>query len=123
MDPSPDVTHEREARLWAAILHASMLSSNLIPFAGFVVPIVIWLVKRDELPEIDAHGRAAANWMISAFLYTVGATILWFTIIGIPAAIILWGGLWLANIAFPVIAAVKAYDGKLWRYPATLSLL
>lgn len=123
MNQPIDVTNERDARLWAAILHASMLSSNLIPFAGFVVPIVIWLVKRDELPDLDQHGRAAVNWMISAFLYAVGATILWFTVIGIPVAIILWIGLWVANIAFPLIAAIKAYDGLHWRYPASLSIL
>lgn len=114
---------DQEARWWAAGLHLSMLSSAVIPLAGYVAPVVIWAIKKDEFPEIDRHGRNAVNWMISQFLFGIAAVVLWFTIIGIPVAIVMWIGLYIAGIAFPIIAAVKAKEGRTWRYPASLPIM
>ena len=114
---------DQEARWWAAGLHLSMLSSAIVPLAGYVAPIVIWLIKRDEFPDIDRHGRNAINWMITAFLAAVAIVILCITIIGIPIAWLLGLAFYVAGIAFPIIAAIKAREGVAWRYPASLSIL
>ena len=111
--------NEKESRTWAMLLHFSLLAGFLVPFAGLIAPIVIWQIKKDELPAIDAHGKVVVNWMISAFIYAIACSILAIVIIGFPLAIILG----LLSIVFPIIGGIKANEGKLWRYPLSIRVL
>ena len=72
---TPEV--EKEARQMAMFLHLSVLAGFIVPFAGLIVPILIWQMKKDELPLIDVHGKNVVNWIISALIYTVICFILW----------------------------------------------
>lgn len=105
-----------ELRQWAVLLHLSIFAGYLVPMAGFVAPIVIWQVKKQELPGLDAHGRAAANWLLSHLIYTVGSVLLCLCCIGIPMLI----ALALVSLVFPIVAAVKAGDGVVWKYPFSI---
>jgi len=48
-----------ESRMWAALSHVSALSGFVIPFGNIVGPLIIWLVKRDEMSFVDARPSAA----------------------------------------------------------------
>lgn len=112
-------THpDKEVRAWAMILHLSQFAGYLVPLAGFVAPIVIWRVKRDSMPEIDAHGRVVANWVISQVIYFALAFVLVFVLIGIPLLFVLG----IVAVVFPIIGAVKASDGIVWKYPFSLPI-
>lgn len=63
---------EQEAQQWAMWLHFSLLAGWLIPGLGFIAPILMWQLKKDELPTIDRHGKIVINWLISSIIY--GAT-------------------------------------------------
>ena len=104
---------DQQTRQWAFILHISVLAGFVLPLAGLIAPIVIWQLKKDELPGIDAHGKNALNWIISAMIYAVVSVLLVFVIIGIPMLMALGA----AGVAFPIIAAIKANHGELWKYP------
>jgi len=107
----------KEARQWAMFIHLSQFASYVFPLVGIILPVLLWQLKKDELPGIDAHGRATLNWIISAICYAVVCIPLCFLIIGIPITFILV----LAAIIFPVIGAIKANEGILWKYPASIS--
>lgn len=102
---------------WAMALHLSQFAGYAVPLAGFVVPIVIWQTMKDDYPEIDEHGRAVANWIISHLLYVVGAVLLTFVAVGIPLLIVLA----ILGIVFPIIGAIRAAEGRCWNYPLTIS--
>lgn len=108
---------EKQARLWGMFLHLSLFAGYAIPLAGFIAPIVIWQIKKDELPGLDAHGKVVVNWIISHFLYLVVAAVLCLVLVGIPLLIVVS----VASIAFPIIGAVKANQGEVWRYPFSIS--
>jgi uncharacterized protein len=110
---------DQQTRQWAFILHLSVLAGFLVPLAGLVVPIVIWQLKKYDLPGIDAHGKNAVNWIISAIIYAVVSVPLVFVIIGIPMLMAL-GAL---GVVFPIIAGIKANDGELWKYPMSIPFL
>lgn len=110
---------DRQTRQWAFILHISVLAGFLVPLAGLIAPIVIWQLKKDQLPGIDAHGKNAINWIISAMIYAVVSVLLVFVIIGIPMLMALGA----AGVAFPIIAAIKANHGELWKYPLAITFL
>ncbi|MBK6938844.1 MAG: DUF4870 domain-containing protein [Planctomycetes bacterium] len=114
---------EGQARTWGLILHLSMLAGALIPLGGYIIPIVIWQMKKAEFPGIDRHGKNAVNWMITAFIFAVACMVLIFTVIG---AIIGIPGLWvlgLISLAFPVVAAIKANNGEAWKYPLAFEFM
>ena len=106
-----------EARkLWAMSIHVTQFCGYLVPLAGWIVPIVIWQMQKDKIPECDAHGRAVVNWLISFLIYFVLAFLLAFIIIGIPILFVLS----ILAVVFPIIGAIKAYNGELWEYPMAI---
>lgn len=108
-----------DEKTWSLMLHLSQLCGFLIPFAGFVVPIILWQVKKDESAVIDRHGRIVANWMISAFIAGIVFFCLSFILIGIPLLVILG----LLCVVFPIIGGVKASNGEFWPYPMSYRFL
>jgi uncharacterized Tic20 family protein len=110
---------EQQARFWGMLLHLSLLSNFAIPIAGVVAPIVIWQLKKDELPRIDEHGKNAVNWLISTFIYAVVCVVLAFFLVGFVLLFVL-GAL---SVIFPVIAAIKANNGEIWEYPFAIKFL
>src|SRR5262245_15551206 len=111
------VAEARQTQQMAMILHLSCLASLAIPLAGIIAPIVIWQVKKDELPGLDQHGKNAVNWIISELIYIVISALLIFVLIGIPLLI----AVAVMGIVFPIIAAVKANNGETWRYPLSIT--
>ncbi|MCH2102604.1 MAG: DUF4870 domain-containing protein [Planctomycetes bacterium] len=90
-------------------------------FTGFIGPLVIWLIKKDESEYIDQHGREALNFQISLLLCSLVATFLSIITCGVgavlflPLVLLLWVGCF--------IAAMQGYKGELCKYPLALQLL
>ena len=55
----------------SALIHLSTLSQYIIPFGGFIFPIIIWSSKKNDSEFIDANGKQALNFQLSMFLYTL----------------------------------------------------
>ena len=117
-DASPS-SAEQQARQWAMFLHLSQFAGFLVPLAGLVLPIVLWQLKKAEMPGIDAHGRVVVNWIISAVIYAIAGALLVFVFVGIPLLI----ALGVVGIIFPIVGGVKASNGELWRYPLSIKFL
>ena len=116
---TPPVSKEVQTRQWAMFLHLSLLAGLLVPLAGLVVPIVIWQIKKEELPGLDAHGKVVMNWIISEVIYGIACFVLFFLLIGIPLLL----ALGVIAIVFPVIGAIKANEGVVWKYPLSIPFL
>jgi uncharacterized protein len=125
MTPQPAVSAapakdlEAETRQWAMWLHLSQLLSFVVPLGGLVAPIVIWQMKKKELPGIDIHGVHAVNWIITAVIIGIICIPLVFVLIGIPMLI----ALGIVSIVFPILGGIKANNGEVWRYPMSFSFL
>ena len=91
----------------------------MVPLGGIVVPIILWQMKKDELPGIDTHGKIVLNWMISSFIYGVVCFLLFFILIGIPLMFVLA----ILCIVFPIIGGIKANNGEVWKYPLSITFL
>lgn len=131
MDPLPTtsvpVTAQKNIRTWTVLCHASAFLGFFIPAAGHVLgPLLVWLLKRDESPEIDAHGKESLNFQLSMFIYTaalgVVCFILMFVLIGF-LLIPLFAILYVADLVLVIIASLKASEGQLYRYPVTIRLI
>ena len=103
----------KDTNMWGMFIHLSQFAGFLIPYAGLILPIVLWQIKKDESGAIDRHGRIVTNWIISATIYGVVSAILSAILIGIPLLI----AVAICAIVFPIIGAVKANNGEIWEYP------
>ncbi len=100
------------------VMHLSQFAGYLVPLAGLVVPIVMWLTKRED-PEVDRHGREIANWMIFEIISVIVCGLLTIVVIGIPLLIILS----VMAIVCPIIGAVQASSGGFFKYPMFFRVL
>ncbi len=123
--PTP-VPDEKQARMWNMLCHISALAGFVVPFGNILGPLLVWQIKKQEFPSVEAHGKAALNFQITAAIVLLGggvvAAILSFFCVGFLLIPVLLA-VYVASIVFAVIAGVKANDGKDYRYPWSLTLV
>ena len=109
-------TIEAEERGLAAMTHLSGLAGYIIPGGGVIVPIIIWIVKKEN-PVIASIAKQAILLNVAVFVIALALVVVMITVIGAPVAIVGWIVLAVAAIALPVVGALKASDGNYYRYP------
>ncbi|MDE0839592.1 MAG: DUF4870 domain-containing protein [Kiritimatiellae bacterium] len=110
---------EKATNTWAMFLHFSLLAGGLIPGAGLIVPIILWQLKKNEMPIIDEHGKIVVNWIISLVIYGVVCLILTLALVGIFGFI----ALGLMSVIYAIVGGIKANNGEVWNYPGSLKLI
>jgi uncharacterized Tic20 family protein len=108
-----------EENSYLALMHVSQFAGYILPGLGFLVPVILWMINKDYSQKVDATGRNIINFMLTWLIYYVVGAVLCILLIGIPILIIL-GAL---QIAFIIIATIKANNGEIWKYPSTISFL
>jgi uncharacterized Tic20 family protein len=110
----------KENRQLLVITHLSQLLDFATGICGFIVPLVIWLTKKDEILDMDTHGKAIINFRISMFVYIL---------VCIPLVLLLGIGI-LGFIAigvfyliFPIINAIKASNNEKPNYPFSIQFI
>ncbi|MCI0440968.1 MAG: DUF4870 domain-containing protein [Chloroflexi bacterium] len=104
----------------AALAHLSAFAGLVVPLFGNVLgPLIVWLLKREESPFIDAHGKAALNFQISVTIYMIVSAILIIIVIGFFLLI----ALGIFAIVMTIIAAIKAGNGEDYVYPLAIRFI
>ena len=112
----PNITIAPEDRTLAALTHLSGLSGYIVPLGGIIVPILIWMTKKDS-PVIASLAKQAILLNVSVFLLICAGVVLFFTVILIPVVVLAWVALGVAAVALPIIGAIRANEGRYYRYP------
>jgi uncharacterized protein len=109
--PQPSPPSRDDDQLWIIFSHLSLLLG-----VGIILPLIIYLVKKDESPRVSHHAKEALNFHISIVIYSFACGI---TCIGLPLLpFIIIGGM-----VFSIIAAMNASAPIPYRYPLTLRLV
>lgn len=106
-------------RNWGMAAHLSALAGYVIPFGNIIGPLVVWLVKKDEMPFVNSQAKEALNFQITV---TIGALICVVLMLLIIGFFLLWA-LAIVDLVFIVIAAVQASKGVDYRYPFVVRLI
>jgi uncharacterized Tic20 family protein len=85
-------------------------------FFFFVPSLIVYLIKKDSDGWVVDSVKEALNWQITVAIISA---VLAITVVGL---LLLWP-VALLNVAFCVIAAVKAGDRIAWRYPLAIRFL
>jgi uncharacterized Tic20 family protein len=113
-------TSSSNVRTWNVLCHATALIGFFVPWAGHILgPLIVWLAKRGDSPEIDEHGKESLNFQISMLIYNLVAAVLCLVLIGF----VILGILHILNLVLVIIASIQASEGKLYRYPITIRLI
>ena len=94
----------------------AILSHILTLMAGFLAPLIIYLIKKDESSFVASHAKESLNFQITIFIIIV---VLIISIVGILL-------IWLVGIfslILVIVATIRASEGKLYKYPFTLRLI
>lgn len=112
----PAIAISPEERTLAALTHLSGLAGYVIPLGGVIVPIILWVVKKDS-QVISSIAKQALLLNFAAYVLLGASLILFFTVVLIPVVILIWALVGFSAIALPIVGAVKAADGTYYRYP------
>jgi len=101
------------------VCHLSAFAGFIIPLGNIIAPLVIWLIKRAESPFIDDQGKEALNFQISMIIYAVISWILVTIFIGY----LLLFAVGIFDIVMVIMAALKANEGEMFRYPLCIRFI
>ena len=104
-----------DANQYSMFIHLSQFL-GIFTGIGIIVPVILWLIKKDESPVIDNNGKIVINWILSLLIYAACAGILCIIVIGIPLLI----ALAVCDFIFTILGSVKASSGALWKYPLSI---
>lgn len=109
----------KEERTWGMLCHLIVLTGVIIPLASVIAPLVIWLIKKDEMPFVDDQGKESLNFQITMFIGFVISFFLMFIFIGF----ILLPLLAIFDLVMVIMASMKANEGVRYRYPYTIRFI
>ena len=105
--PSPD------ERIAATLAHLLTL------ICGFIAPLVIYLIKKDDSQYVAEHAKESLNFQITIFLgYIIGFLTL-IILIGIPILMLLG----IVHLVLVIVATIKASENKMYRYPINFRII
>lgn len=134
INPATDATGSgitAEEKQWAMFAHLSALAGGILTsgWAGsigcFIGPLIIWMVKKDTMPFVDDQAKEALNFAITISIACVALVMLTILSLGIGAllTIPLMMAVGIAALVMIIIAAMKAHEGVVYRYPIALRLV
>lgn len=132
----------------AMLIHLSALASYVIPLGSILLPLILWQATKKDSDYVDHHGKEALNFNLSFFIYNIAAVLILlgsffgtifsavkadnseniesivailFSTGGFITAIIILSVIGILKLVLLLIAAVKANEGTLYKYPLTLA--
>lgn len=110
----------KENKQLLVLTHLSQLLDFVTGIGAFIVPLILWLTKKDEIRDMDQTGKAILNFRISMFIYIL---------ICIPLILLLGLGvigliaIGIFYLIFPIINAIKASNNEAPNYPFSINII
>ena len=109
--PMPPPPVSAGDRLWCVVSHLSGLVG-----APIVLPLVVYLVMKQDSAFVSRHAREALNFHLSLLLYTLLLIPLCFFGVGF----LIGGVLFILYVVLSIMAAIKSSESLPYRYPITI---
>ena len=118
--PAEGLVTDNNARMFGMLCHLCALAGLVgVPFGNILGPLVIWLIKKNEIPFVDEQGKESLNFQITVAIAIAICIPLCFIVIGIFLMI----AVGIASLVFVIIAAVKSNSGEHYRYPISIRFI
>ncbi len=117
--PSPGAEAQAGGEVPKDARTMGMLAHLLGIFTGFIGPLVIWLIKKDDQPFVNDQGKEALNWQITLLIGYIISSALTFVCIGF----VLYAVVWILAVIYGIIGTMKANRGEWFRYPWSIKFI
>jgi hypothetical protein len=108
----------QDEKMWGMLAHLSALVAGLFGFP-FLGPLIVMLTKGKESKWVEMQAKEALNFQITATIAIWVAAALMLCVIGL----ILLPLVGLGALVLTIIGGIKANNGEMYRYPATIRLV
>ena len=124
---------EQQVRTWSMLCHLAALAGFIFPIGNVVGPLLVWQIKKNELPEIDVHGKASVNFQLTVLIVNIILVFILAAIYGTGygffwrSPFYIFGGAFgfgiilavinLLSWVLAIVAGLRANNGELYRYP------
>jgi hypothetical protein len=102
------------------ITHLSQLLTYITGFCGLIVPLIIWLTKKDEVDGMDEHGKSIINFQLTMWLIAL-VSIPGILLLGLGILSLIFVGI--VSFIIPIVNAVKASNGEAPSYFCTIRFI
>jgi len=138
LNTSPDEIIDwkiQEDSNYLTIMNLGALTFLFFPLLGILIPLILWISKRDKIQSVNELGKSILNfqisWTLAIFFYSI------FLVIGIFSGFLLSEdpnenplpillpiiGLYLYNIFMIILNTVRVYNKKTFHYKPALQIL
>ncbi|HEV3146277.1 MAG TPA: DUF4870 domain-containing protein [Gemmataceae bacterium] len=118
---APSTAPTQDEKTWGMYVHLAALAGLVVPGGSLVGPLIAWLIKKDEMPFVDRHGKEEVNFQLNILvllLLTIPIVFITFGIgIFLPVAVGILG------VVMPIIAGMKANNGEEYQYPYIVRMI
>lgn len=101
--------------------HLSVLTFIIIPFGNIILPMILWLTKRDKIVDLNEQGTDLLNFQI-LWTMIISVFIISFAFFKIQHSgdykvfLYLTGFMYVINIVYPIFVFIMIGKGKLRKY-------
>ncbi|NKE10397.1 MULTISPECIES: DUF4870 domain-containing protein [Kocuria] len=117
----------QDARLWATLTHLAAPALYLLSagFAGFVAPLILWLVFKEKDPLVRQAGAGSFNFNFALMLISIAAWVLGIVTLGLllPLTGLVLTIVFIVQVVFGILGAMAANKGEAYKYPFEVGIL
>lgn len=99
----------------------AMLAHLLGALFGFLGPLIIWLIKKDEYAFVDDQGKEALNFHLMLIIAYLASMILVVCSFGLLFFVPFIP--YVFQLVFGIMGAMQANNGQYYRYPVTIRFI
>lgn len=136
LNTSPDEIVDwkvQEDQNYLTVMSMSALGFLFFPLLGIIIPLTMWMFKKDKLKNVNELGKSILNfqisWTLLLFLIYIfmimrmfGGVFRWFSI-GFREMLMIFIILYGYNIIITVINTIRVYQKKPFKYVPALRIL
>ena len=111
-------TGENE-RLWTMFCHLSALLGYVFPFGHIIAPLVIWMLKRNQVAGVNEAGCESLNFQLTVTLFTLVAVMLSAVFIGFVLLFVIV----VFHFSMTLHASLRAQRGFDFNYPLNIRII
>lgn len=117
----------QDARLWATLTHLAAPALYLLSagFAGFVAPLILWLIFKEKDPLVRQAGAGSFNFNFALMLISIASWILGIVTLGLllPLTGLVLTIVFIVQVVFGILGAMAANKGQSYKYPFQVGIL
>lgn len=107
-------------RKWLLLMHLSPIVGFIIPFSNLIIPLLLWVYKREDHSLFDTHGRAVVNFHFTVTVTFMVGVVLLLVIFELGILLLIFSSVY--ALALILLNTRRVIKNESYTYPRSLKL-